>query len=116
VPTTNEHSEQARRSAELANLLERQGEFENWALVARAYSALHLVEAFFGQHGAHFSTLLSRNRAVEAALPSIARAYLRLQDASRTARYERWGALRGDDYASATEDFHTIEAELSPRL
>jgi hypothetical protein len=116
VPSREEHLQQAARSAELAALLDANGAFPDWALVATAYQAVHLVEAYFAARGEHHQTHAGRNRAVGAALLAIAFAYASLQNLSRSARYEAAGTLTRLDYELAAVRFALIEAELRSRL
>ncbi len=78
--------------------------------MARAYSALHLVEAYFARRDVHHRSHSARNRAVNATFLLSARAYGNLQDASRISRYEAAGALSAAELEAALADFALIEA------
>jgi hypothetical protein len=116
VPTIEQHRSQAARFARLAESISALGEFEDWAVVARAYSALHLVDAYFAAQDVHHETHRARNQAIGFAIPEVARRYVRLQELSRVARYGPPGALTAPDLDAALEAFEFVEAALQPRL
>jgi hypothetical protein len=116
MPTREEHLAKEGRLAAFAASLAEAGSFPEWAIVATANRALHLVEAYFAATGTHNLSHLARNRAVRASLGSIAEQYVLLQNMSRIARYEADGALGQSDLDVALASFAIIEADLRPRL
>jgi hypothetical protein len=106
---------QALRADAVATVLVANG-YPDWAVVALAYSALHLVEAFFARIDIHHETHVSRARSVNARLPAVASAHVSLQDLARRVRYGTPLQAAAVSHQLALEQHRAIEAALQPRL
>jgi hypothetical protein len=116
VPSREEHLEKAAANAELATDLGRRRRHPDWAVTARFYQALHLLEAHFAASDIHHASHAARDRRIAAVFPQLVRAYVDLGGLARNARYGAPLEVGWLEYEEAFAHLARIEGHLRPLL
>lgn len=120
MPNTSEHLAKVRHNKEMLKFLgePQKTPFPEWFVTVTFYIAVHCLEAlFYDQNNDHAKSHAEREDKLRKKYPSLdvdfKRAYFRLQEQSRQARYmqDKKFKLDKDDCEDASKNLEIIESE-----
>ncbi len=90
MPSTTQHKLQFQHNLDFLSTFYPNTPYLDWATTVYFYTAVHLIEAVFASLGIHCGNHSQRHGEVNSRLPTIAKHYMRLYNASRSSRYQIW--------------------------